>query len=113
MTIWTDTTYGAAFSEQEHGQGIMRYLNGGGYSEDQEQRLANALMCEFVEIVNDALPDRVTWQPRTSTFLHPVDVSVPDEESMAELFTRAWVAIDRRFEEIEAVTLEVGRGGDR
>lgn len=105
----TSTTYGADFSHQAQADGILGYINGGGYNSRQTIHLGNALLDALRGEVDERLPEGVTWQPATSEFLLPCDnqgqplVELPDAEGMAELFGQAWAAVEARFEEIERV----------
>lgn len=107
----TSTTYGADFSHQVQADGILGYINGGGYTARQTIHLGNALLGALRDEVNERLPEGVTWQPATSEFLLPCNnqgqplVELPDPDAMAELFAAAWTSVEARFEEIERVAL--------
>lgn len=106
MTTTTATTYGAEFSQQEQADGILAYINGGDYTQQQQTALAGAMMAALGEEVDRLLPNDVSWHPATSEFVHPVDSdSLPDREAMTDLFHRAWEALEGRFDAIEREAL--------
>jgi len=102
MTITTGTTYGAAYSYEAQADGILAYVDGDDTRTSHEKDvLVEALFAELRDEVDNRLPDGVSWQPRTSEFVHPVDVDLPDRDEMNELFTEAWQAVEARYEQIE------------
>jgi len=100
----TTITYGSRFSEQETAEGILGYINGGGYTDAQAAALLTALADAMRDEVNQRLPASATWQPPTSEFIIAVEevASLPDQDAMATLFESAWRAVEARFAEIEA-----------
>lgn len=104
----TATTYGHEFSAGYQYNGILGYLNGGDYSEDDTAALGEALFDALANEVDNRLPDGVTWQPSTSEFIHPVDGDdLPDQAEMAALLETAWQAVVDQHDAIEAETLPV------
>jgi hypothetical protein len=103
----TGVTYGADFSETAQGNGILGYINGGEYTEEQQDKLATALLDALRDEVNERLPGTATWLPWTSEFLVEVDEvdDLPDHEDMGELFEAAWTAVEARYEAIETEAL--------
>ncbi len=100
------TTYGYKFSQQEHMDGVLAYINGGDYSHEETEALSGALFEAFVDEVNEALPDDVRWVPATSEFIYPADGDLPEQEEMAKLFASAWTAVEARFGEIHDEALK-------
>lgn len=84
---------------------ILGYINSGEYTADQQDALSAALYDALRDEVDDLLPGGVTWQPATSSLLHPVGVEVPDEDEIREIFAAAWAAVEGRYEQIEAEVL--------
>ncbi|MBF9135236.1 hypothetical protein I0C86_41030 [Plantactinospora sp. S1510] len=107
MPWTTTTTYGSRFGKDEQSDSIYAYINGADYGSEHAGTVAAALFLELQFEVDDRLPEGVMWQPQTSAFEHPLDVALPDEEEMTELFAEAWRAVEVRYDEIEVLALLV------
>jgi hypothetical protein len=107
MTTTTATTYGSDFSLQAQADGIANWLSGGDHTQDERDALEAAMFAQFVDEVDDRLPEDVFWHPSTSEFAHPLNADLPDEEEMQALFEAAWEAVAGRYDEIEAEVLPV------
>lgn len=105
VTVTTATTYGADFSHDKQVDGIHAYINGGDYSDEQQDKLVDAMMAALREEVDELLPEDASWQPATSEFIHPVGGDLPEHEEMREIFEAAWSAVEARFGAIETEAL--------
>lgn len=108
----TSTTYGAEYGTSEQYNGILGFINGAGYTQDQQDKISAALFEAHRVEVAERLPEGVSWQPATSEFLYEVSNDqrgkvLPTVEEMAELFADAWTAVEARYQDIEAETLGV------
>lgn len=102
MTITTGTNLGAAYSFEAQADGIMTYVGTDDTLTDHEREvLFEALFAAYRDEVDARLPEGVTWQPRTSEFVRPVDVDLPARDELDELFAEAWQAVEARYEQIE------------
>lgn len=81
------------------------YLYEGDYTDNQRERLHNALIDALRAEVASRLPDGWAWYPYVSELLLPVtDRAV--ELDMGEILEQASEAVIARFEEIEAAALD-------
>jgi hypothetical protein len=67
---------GGSLSYDVQIDGWFAFINAGGYTDEQQDALTNALMEAQRERFNSLLPDGCTWFPSTSEIIGPVDADV-------------------------------------
>jgi len=84
--------------------GWYGYINGGDYTSEQQDVLAEALMDAMEREVDNLLPDNCYWYPALSEIHGPIDASLEGVD-LDDLLEEAAGAVAERFGEIAAEVL--------
>lgn len=96
MTTTTTLDRGGNLSYSVQIDGWYSYINGGEYTSEQQDKLAEALMSEQEKEFDSMLPDGCFWSPRASEITGPVGTDL--DAALSEHAGRGGSAVDDALE---------------
>lgn len=96
---------GEELSYAEQIAGWYAYINNGEYTDEQQDKLADALMAAQVDAFNAMLPGDCFWHPHTSEITGPAAADLSSLGSVDDAMREACAQVTAQFDAIESKAL--------